>query len=132
MRATITTLALILLYTSTTTIRPVHSSPIDEHFGPKTAPVCGTCNPDAAQNRCDITTSCNSTGTHFRCACRAGYKASTDGDIRRQFRIALPGLEHIVYVADDTPCATLCDDPYDGRAMMCREVPVYKGPGCVP
>jgi hypothetical protein len=90
-------------------------------------PTCGTCNPLSGQNHCDITTSCINTGTRFHCACRAGYKASTDNDdIDAQFRLNVPNYTFLVFTPGNTVCNTLCDNPYGAGPDLCSEVPIYK------
>lgn len=91
-------------------------------------PACGTCNPTAGLNKCDITTSCITTGpgtgptvNHY-CACRAGFKATTATDPSKQFRLAMPGQEYRVFVPENTPCDTLCDYPHGFSPLLCAEV----------
>ncbi|KAL2872434.1 putative adhesin [Aspergillus lucknowensis] len=93
---------------------------------PHPPPKCGTCNPISGENGCDITTSCINTGTRFHCACRAGYKASKrNHDITKQFRLAKPGYEFLVFTPEYTECNTLCDNPYGAGPDLCAEVPLY-------
>ncbi|KNG85891.1 putative adhesin [Aspergillus nomiae NRRL 13137] len=90
-----------------------------------TRPVCGTCNPLSGQNNCDITTSCINTGTRFHCACRAGYKASTNNnDITKQFRLNIPNYQFLVFTPESTSCNTLCDNPFGAGPNLCAEVPI--------
>ena len=87
-------------------------------------PECGTCDPTAGQNGCDISTSCINTGSLFHCACRAGYKASkNNADVSQQFRLQMPNFEFLVFVPEYTPCDTLCDNPYGYSPELCSEVP---------
>ncbi|KAL3475808.1 hypothetical protein BJX99DRAFT_259066 [Aspergillus californicus] len=93
---------------------------------PTPAPTCGTCNPISGVNGCDVTTSCINTGARFHCACRAGYKASKkNNDITKQFRLAMPDYEFLVFTPEYTTCNTLCDNPYGASADLCNEVPIY-------
>ncbi|KAJ9195648.1 hypothetical protein DTO164E3_6724 [Paecilomyces variotii] len=88
-------------------------------------PYCGTCNPLSGQNSCDVTTSCINTGSLFHCACRAGYKASTDNDdYSKQFRLNVPNYQYLVFTPENTACDTLCDNPYGASAELCAEVPI--------
>ncbi|PVF98746.1 zincin [Serendipita vermifera] len=87
-------------------------------------PKCGTCNPVAGLNKCDITTSCITTGTganHY-CACRAGFKATTATDPTKQFRLPMPGQEYRVFVPENTPCNELCNYPHGFSPLLCAEV----------
>jgi len=93
--------------------------------GPSLAEMCPkSCNPfNPALNKCDITTSCTTTGGNaYMCACRAGYRA--DGwnakDFARQAKI--PGLPY-VYVEAGQVCNTLCSD------QNCSEV--LERPNCM-
>jgi hypothetical protein len=88
------------------------------YTGPTLAEICPkSCDPfNPALNKCDITTSCTTTGGNaYMCACRAGYRA--DGwnakDFSRQAKI--PGLPY-VYVEAGQVCDTLCSD------QTCSEV----------
>ncbi|KAL1847440.1 hypothetical protein Plec18167_005170 [Paecilomyces lecythidis] len=93
--------------------------------GAPNQPYCGTCNPLSGQNSCDVTTSCINTGERFHCACRAGYKASTDNnDVSKQFRLNVPNYEFLVFTPGNTACDTLCDNPYGASAELCAEVPI--------
>lgn len=93
---------------------------------PTPKPPCGTCNPVSGENRCDITTSCINTGTSYHCACRAGYKASqANGDVTKQFRLAMPNYEFLVFVPENTSCNTLCNDLTAPPGSLCNEIPVY-------
>lgn len=87
-------------------------------------PQCGTCNPTAGLNKCDITTSCitTGTGTNHYCACRAGFKATTATDPSKQFRLSMPGQEYRVFVPENTPCNELCDYPHGYSPLLCSEV----------
>ncbi|KAL4910427.1 hypothetical protein BDW74DRAFT_173883 [Aspergillus multicolor] len=108
---------LLLLSTATLTLATPAPAP---------APKCGTCNPISGVNGCDITTSCINTGTRFHCACRAGYKASKNNkDVTKQFRLAMPNYEFLVFTPEYTKCDTLCDNPYGYSGNLCKEVPVY-------
>jgi hypothetical protein len=91
------------------------------------APTCGTCNPVSGQNHCDPTTSCINTGTRFHCACRAGYKASTNNkDITKQFRLPMKNYEFLVFTPEFTQCNTLCNEWFLPPPNLCNEVPLYK------
>ncbi|GIJ98699.1 hypothetical protein Aspvir_000818 [Aspergillus viridinutans] len=95
-------------------------------FSSSIPPKCGTCNPVSGENHCDITTSCINTGTRFHCACRAGYKASTDNhDVTKQFRLNVPNYQFLVFTPESTECNTLCDNPYGASPDLCAEVPIY-------
>lgn len=94
---------------------------------------CGTCNPIAGLNKCDITTSCIATNTagpdgpiapdtHYYCACRAGFKATTATDPTKQFRLPMPGQEYRVFVPENTPCNELCSYPHGFSPLLCAEV----------
>jgi hypothetical protein len=78
-----------------------------------------TCNPiDPAANKCDITTSCITTGRgKYYCACRAGYRFNNPNaaDFGLQFKVE---GQPYVYGATSQACSTLCED------QMCSEVPV--------
>ncbi|ETN38872.1 uncharacterized protein HMPREF1541_06913 [Cyphellophora europaea CBS 101466] len=86
---------------------------------------CGTCNPTAGQNLCDVSTSCIATGMSNYCACRAGYKAvAGQGDPSVQFRLTGADFENRVFVPTGVSCDVLCDDPYAGPGPngLCSEV----------
>ncbi|PGH27873.1 hypothetical protein AJ80_00423 [Polytolypa hystricis UAMH7299] len=83
---------------------------------------CPTCDPISGQNKCDITTSCISTGTDFHCACRAGYKASKHDNSHKQFRLPFKNYEFLVFVPENTPCDVLCDDALLPPPQLCSEV----------
>ena len=88
-------------------------------------PTCKTCNPISGQNHCDVTTSCINTGTRFHCACRAGYKASTDNDdITKQFRLPMKNYEFLVFTPESTECNTLCNEWFLPPPHLCSEVPL--------
>ncbi|WEW56294.1 hypothetical protein PRK78_001737 [Emydomyces testavorans] len=90
---------------------------------PKEKEECGTCNPIAGLNKCDISTSCITTGGKFHCACRAGFKAAAAGnDIKKHFRLPWDNYRHLVFVPENTPCNTLCDNPYGFSPELCSEV----------
>ncbi|KAI9036715.1 putative adhesin [Aspergillus affinis] len=92
---------------------------------PPPPPTCGTCNPVSGQNSCDITTSCINTGTRFHCACRAGYKASTDNNnIHKQFRLNVPNYQFLVFTPESTECNTLCNNHNGAGPNLCAEVPI--------
>ncbi|KAJ4232955.1 hypothetical protein NW757_013740 [Fusarium falciforme] len=87
------------------------------------SPQCGTCNPISDLNKCDISTSCISTGTKFHCACRAGFKAAAgDADVSKHFRLPWDNYRHLVFVPENTPCNTLCDNPHGFSPQLCAEV----------
>nr|KMM69660.1 hypothetical protein CPAG_05974 [Coccidioides posadasii RMSCC 3488] len=88
-------------------------------------PVCPTCNPISGQNNCHPTTSCISTGKHFHCACRAGYKAF-EGDDSRQFRLPFKNYEFLVFTHENTECNVLCDEYTQPPPALCSEVPLRK------
>ncbi|KAJ5171428.1 EGF-like calcium-binding [Penicillium coprophilum] len=84
---------------------------------------CGTCNPISGENQCDPSTSCINTGTSFHCACRAGFKASEyNNDLYHQFRLPMPNYEFLVFVPENTPCNTQCDDLWAAPSDLCKEV----------
>ncbi|KAF3009528.1 hypothetical protein E8E13_004670 [Curvularia kusanoi] len=93
-------------------------SPAGDYTGDTLDTICpSTCNPfNPAENFCDITTGCATTGgSKYYCACRAGFRA--DGfnakDFSKQFKVA---GQPYVYLAVSTPCNTPCDD------QSCSEV----------
>ncbi|PGH11476.1 hypothetical protein AJ79_04851 [Helicocarpus griseus UAMH5409] len=93
------------------------------YYSPPVKDVCGTCNPIAGKNYCDVTTSCINTGKHFHCACRAGYKATKyDDDKGKQFRLHFKNYEFLVFTPEHTKCDVLCDDPYAPADKLCHEV----------
>jgi hypothetical protein len=93
---------------------------------PPPPPTCGTCNPVSGENHCDVTTSCINTGTRFHCACRAGYKASTNNnDITKQFRLPMKNYEFLVFTPESTECNTLCNEWFLPPPKLCSEVPLY-------
>jgi hypothetical protein len=75
------------------------------------------CNPfDPAQNKCDITTSCTTTGNNkYFCACRAGFRSSewNEKDFSKQFKF---DSQPYVYTAEGVVCDQLCSD------QTCSEV----------
>lgn len=77
------------------------------------------CNPfDPAQNKCDITTSCTTTGKDkYYCACRAGFRASAwnPKDFTKQFKFA---AQPYVYVAPGEVCDQVCSDQTCTEVMM--------------
>jgi hypothetical protein len=94
---------------------------------PEKRDACGTCNPVSGLNYCDSSTSCISTGSEYHCACRAGYKASSDNDdVHKQFRLNIPNYEFLVFVPVNTPCDLLCDNPFGGPGTLCTEVEEHK------
>ncbi|KAH8672130.1 hypothetical protein BGZ60DRAFT_430549 [Tricladium varicosporioides] len=93
-----------------------------DNCAPKPA-ACGTCNPTSGLNKCDITSTCISTGSKFHCACRAGYKAAAgNNDVSKQFRLPWDGYKHLVFVTEGTVCNTLCDNPFGFSDKLCAEV----------
>jgi hypothetical protein len=74
-----------------------------------------TCNPmDPAANKCDITTSCITTGGgRYYCACPAGYRFT--GPNPAEFKV---DGQPYVYGATSQACSTVCQD------QTCSEVPV--------
>lgn len=95
--------------------------------GPQNPPTCGVCNPISGLNRCDVSTSCINTGSSFHCACRAGFKATTDpANTWDQFRIKLPSYESLVFVSEKVACNTPCDDPTAAPSYLCQEVKVQE------
>jgi hypothetical protein len=89
---------------------------------PKPKPPCGNCNLVSGENRCDITTSCINTGTSFHCACRAGYKASqNNNNVNQQFRLPMPNYKLLVFVPENTPCNTLCNNRMAPPNELCNE-----------
>ncbi|EEP79195.1 hypothetical protein UREG_04041 [Uncinocarpus reesii 1704] len=90
---------------------------------PKENVECGVCNPVAGLNKCDISTSCISTGGKFHCACRAGFKANAAGsDTTKHFRLPWDNYRHLVFVPENTQCNTLCDNPHGISPELCSEV----------
>ncbi|KAI1965821.1 hypothetical protein LOZ58_000721 [Ophidiomyces ophidiicola] len=84
---------------------------------------CGTCKPISGLNKCDISTSCIATGGKYHCACRAGFKANAPGnDISKHFRLPWDNYRHLVFVPENTPCNTLCDNPHGFSPQLCAEV----------
>jgi hypothetical protein len=93
-------------------VYPDSSSPAKDYTGKTFDTVCpATCNPfNPAENFCDSTTSCTTTGgSNYHCACRAGFRA--DGynakDFSKQFKV--PGQPY-VYLAVNVKCDTPCSD----------------------
>ncbi|KAF3045879.1 hypothetical protein E8E12_003562 [Didymella heteroderae] len=93
-------------------------SPAGDYTGETLDTICpSTCNPfNPAENFCDITTGCATTGgSKYYCACRAGFRA--DGynakDFSKQFKVA---GQPYVYLAVSTSCNTPCSD------QTCSEV----------
>jgi hypothetical protein len=87
------------------------------------SPPCGTCNPISGLNKCDITTSCISTGAKFHCACAAGFKAAaSDTDISKHFRLPWDNYRHLVFVPENTPCNVLCNNHAGISDQLCAEV----------
>ncbi|KAI9775362.1 MAG: hypothetical protein M1839_001278 [Geoglossum umbratile] len=83
--------------------------------------VCGTCSP--ITRGCHITTSCIDTGAKFHCACRAGFKAAAaDNDVSKHFRLPWDNYKHLVFVPENTPCDTLCNNPHGFSPELCAEV----------
>jgi hypothetical protein len=80
-----------------------------------------TCNPfDPAANKCDITTSCTTTGNgKYYCACRAGFMASAwnPKDFSKQFKFA---GQPYVYTAEGVVCDKVCSDPLKCDEVMMR------------
>jgi hypothetical protein len=86
------------------------------------AGLCPTvCNPfDPAANKCDITTSCATTGGNkYYCACRAGFRYDNvnEADFGLQFKV---DGQPYVYGTMNKSCNTPCKD------LTCSEVPVRK------
>jgi hypothetical protein len=80
--------------------------------GETLATVCPKqCNPfDPAANKCDITSSCTTTGKgKYYCACRAGYRASAWNakDFSKQFKFE---GQPYVYTAEGVVCDKVCSD----------------------
>jgi hypothetical protein len=75
------------------------------------------CNPsDPLQNKCDITTSCTTTGNNkYFCACRAGFRSSAwnEKDFSKQFKF---DGQPYVYTAEGVVCDQVCSD------QTCSEV----------
>lgn len=95
----------------------------DLKFCASSPKACGTCNPISGLNKCDITTSCISTGTKFHCACRAGFKAAGgDNDSTTHFRLPWDNYRHLVFVPENTPCDVLCNSPNGFSPDLCAEV----------
>ncbi|KAF2672578.1 hypothetical protein BT63DRAFT_450604 [Microthyrium microscopicum] len=115
------------------------ATPFSSFVERATCPIA-QCFPFPEQNKCDITTSCTSTGAIHSggttapdyCACRAGYKADpavyppSDGSV--QMRLVWPGQEGRVFVKPGVPCNTLCDH-WELGAQGCQEVPLVTN-GC--
>jgi hypothetical protein len=91
---------------------PGGSSSEPGYTGSTIAGICPQqCNPfDPAQNKCDITTSCTTTGNNkYYCACRAGFSLSkwNAKDFTKQFKFA---AQPYVYVAPGEVCDKVCSD----------------------
>ncbi|KAF1918750.1 hypothetical protein BDU57DRAFT_119647 [Ampelomyces quisqualis] len=75
------------------------------------------CNPfDPAANKCDMTSSCTTTGNgKYYCACRAGFRAGAwnEKDFSKQFKFA---SQPYVYTAEGVVCDKVCSD------QTCSEV----------
>lgn len=75
------------------------------------------CNPfNPALNKCDITTSCTTSGSgKYYCACRSGYRASAwnEKDFSKQFKF---NGQPYVYGIQGMVCDQLCSD------QTCTEV----------
>jgi hypothetical protein len=108
--------------TSTKTAEPATESSsavsTDSDSADTLAGVCPpTCNPtDPLANKCDITTSCTTTGNgKYYCACRAGFRAGTWNaqDFTKQFKF---DGQPYVYAAPGVVCDEVCDD------QTCTEV----------
>jgi hypothetical protein len=109
--------------TSTMTEEPAQAStggsaPDADNTGDTLDSVCPKqCNPfDPAQNKCDITTSCTTTGNNkYFCACRAGFRSSewNEKDFSKQFKF---DGQPYVYTAEGVVCDELCND------QTCSEV----------
>lgn len=93
-------------------------SPAGDYTGETLDTICpNTCNPfNPAENFCDITTGCTTTGgSKYYCACRAGFRADDFNakDFSKQFKVA---GQPYVYLAVHTTCNTPCSD------QTCSEV----------
>ncbi|KAH7071379.1 hypothetical protein BKA63DRAFT_71848 [Paraphoma chrysanthemicola] len=89
-----------------------------DYDGETLATICPKqCNPfDPAANKCDITSSCTTTGKgKYYCACRAGFRASAwnEKDFSKQFKFA---GQPYVYTAEGVVCDKVCKD------QTCSEV----------
>ncbi|KAH7079606.1 hypothetical protein FB567DRAFT_582327 [Paraphoma chrysanthemicola] len=89
-----------------------------DYDGETLATICPKqCNPfDPAANKCDITSSCTTTGKgKYYCACRAGFRASAwnEKDFSKQFKFA---GQPYVYTAEGVVCDKVCKD------QTCTEV----------
>jgi hypothetical protein len=77
------------------------------------------CNPlDPLANKCDITSSCTTTGEgKYYCACRAGYMSSEFNakDFSKQFKLT---KEDRVYGAESMVCDKVCDDIYCSEVLV--------------
>jgi hypothetical protein len=121
--STATTSTATTFVTSTKTEEPAQaysgsSAPDADYTGDTLDSVCPKqCNPfDPAQNKCDITTSCTTTGNNkYFCACRAGYRSSewNEKDFSKQFKF---DSQPYVYTAEGVVCDQLCSD------QTCSEV----------
>ncbi|KAF2646739.1 hypothetical protein P280DRAFT_464926 [Massarina eburnea CBS 473.64] len=122
----------LITETSTTTVvvQPSDtSSPVpgngnvnegDTWTGDSLGSICPkSCNPfDPAQNFCDITTGCTTTGgAKYNCACRAGYRYDDGVPENFALQFKAPGQPY-VYGPPGRSCNTLCKD------SLCSEVPV--------
>lgn len=93
--------------------------------GPQSPLTCDVCSPLSSQNKCDVSTSCINTGVSFHCACRAGFKTTTnEANTWDQFRINLPNYESLVFVPEKMACNTPCADPTAAPGQLCQEVKV--------
>jgi hypothetical protein len=109
-------------------INPLTLSPSDitrvrQLYGcPGVGGQCGkACNPASGKNMCSIPTaedcvfpSPSKTNPRPACACRAGYKATgpgiANGDTTKQWRLPADEGNFRVWVAENVPCDTLCND----------------------
>ncbi|KZM27955.1 hypothetical protein ST47_g917 [Ascochyta rabiei] len=87
-------------------------SPAGDYTGDSLDTLCpNVCNPfNPAENFCDITTGCTTTGgSKYYCACRAGFRADNYNakDFSKQFRVA---GQPYVYLSVSTSCNTACSD----------------------
>ncbi|PSN74380.1 hypothetical protein BS50DRAFT_581199 [Corynespora cassiicola Philippines] len=90
----------------------------DTWTGDSLANICPkTCNPfDPALNKCGTGTGCTTTGgSHYYCACRAGYRLNDYAAKNFAVQFHVPGQPY-VYTAPGLVCDTLCSD------SLCSEV----------
>jgi hypothetical protein len=115
---TTTTATRTTFVTSTTTTNSPYGSNSADYTGDSLDSICPMmCNPtDNLANKCDITSSCTTTGSgKYYCACRAGFRSSAWNakDFSKQFRF---DGQPYVYTAEGVVCDLVCSD------QICSEV----------